>query len=88
VSWRMALVGQQDAPMNIFGHNWHEAIAAAVHVAVSAQPASVEPNGKAGKPATCASMQPAALSTACLMLVMPSPTGSMHAPDASDERVS
>jgi len=59
VSWRLALLGEQDAPMNIFGQNWHEAIAAAVAVAVavSAQPATVEPNRKPGKPGKCTSIQ-------------------------------
>jgi hypothetical protein len=83
VSWWLPLVGEQDAPMNMFGHKWDEAIAASVSVSVTPQSASVEPNVKPGK---CTSIQPpSALSTPCLMLVMPSPTGSMHAADASHQ---
>jgi len=49
VSWWLPLVGEQDAPMNMFGHKWDQAISASVSVSVTPQSASVEPNGKSGK---------------------------------------
>ena len=69
--------------MNMFGHKWDEGIAASISASVTPQRTTVEANGTPGK---CTSIQPSsALSTPCLMLVMPSPTGCMHAADASHQ---